>query len=197
MRNLLPIVACGLAACSPEAPPSGNSVNHSTMAERSDTPVPAPEPAPAADASPAPRPVPPASDRTPVDEAPFAEDGAQGAANVVQTYHALIEAGKYREAYRLWEPGAAGMSAQAFAESFARYAEYHAEVGAPGRVDAGAGQRYVTVPVRVYGKLAKGGRSFDMRGEIVLHRTADIDGATAEQKRWHIRSSDIRPRALE
>ena len=132
-------------------------------------------------------------DRTPVSEAPFTEDSAQGAANVVQTYYALLEQGKYGQAYRLWEPGAAGMDAKAFAASFARYSEYHANIGAPGRIDAGAGQRYVTVPVQVYGRLKQGARPFNLRGSVTLHRTGDIDGATAEQRRWRIRGADIKP----
>eukprot|EP01035_Chromulina_nebulosa_P014626 gene14626-19352_t len=80
---------------------------------------------------------------------------AQGAADVVQTYYALLGEGRYREAHALWDDDgrASGMSVDAFVASFARYSEYHAQIGAPGRVDAGAGQRYVTVPVVLYGRL--------------------------------------------
>lgn len=164
-------------------------------------PLPPPEPAPAPSATPAPL-EPPApgepgglpDDRTPVSEAPFTPDSAQGAANVVQTYFALIEAGKYHQAWALWSDGgkASGMTASAFAASFANYSEYHANVGAPGQVDAGAGQRYVTVPVQAYGRL-KDGNPFNLRGDITLHRTADIDGATPEQKTWHITTSSLKP----
>jgi len=136
------------------------------------------------------------NDKTPVSEAPFTADSAQGAANVVQTYYALLESRKYGEAYRLWEPGAAGMSAPAFAASFDKYAEYHANIGAPGRIDAGAGQRFVTVPVQIYGRLKQGARPFNMRGALTLHRT-EVDGASAEQRRWRIRSSDVKPRPAE
>src|SRR5687768_10913820 len=41
-------------------------------------------------------------DRTPISEAPFTEESAQGAASVVQSYHALIESGRYDQAWRLW-----------------------------------------------------------------------------------------------
>jgi membrane-bound inhibitor of C-type lysozyme len=164
----------------------------------------APPPPPAPVASPSPPPLQPpgpgepgglADDGTPVSEAPFTADSAQGAANVVQTYFALIEAGKYRQAWALWGDGgkASGMSADAFAASFAKYAEYHANIGAPGRIDAGAGQRYVTVPVQAYGRLRDGGRPFNLRGDVTLHRTADIDGATAEDKTWRIATSALKP----
>jgi hypothetical protein len=131
-------------------------------------------------------------DRTPVSEAPFTADSAQGAANIVQTYYALIEAGKYRDAWALWDHGGqdAGQSADAFAASFTKYAEYHAQIGAPGRIDAGAGQRYLSVPVQVYGRL-KSGEKFASGGSVTLHRTSDIDGATAEQKSWHLHSIDL------
>lgn len=130
-------------------------------------------------------------DRTPISEAPFTPDSAQGAANVVQTYYALIGAGNYTQAFALREPGSAG-SATAFAAGFSRYSEYHANVGAPGPIDAGAGQRYVTVPVQVYARLKRGGVPVYQLGNVVLHRTGDVDGATAEQRAWHIRSIDLK-----
>lgn len=168
----------------------------------------APPPAPVPSPSPSPAPLQPPGpgepgglpdDRTPVSEAPFTPDSAQGAANVVQTYFALIEAGKYHQAWALWadDGKASGMSADAFAGSFAKYAEYHANIGAPGRIDAGAGQRYVTVPVQAYGRLEDGGRPFNLRGDITLHRTADIDGATAADKTWHITASNLKPRPAD
>lgn len=44
-------------------------------------------------------------DRTPLDERPFTADSAQGAANVVQTYYALVESGKVAEAAKLRTDG--------------------------------------------------------------------------------------------
>lgn len=134
-------------------------------------------------------------DRRPVSEAPFTPDSAQGAANVVQTYYALLGEGKYARARSLWENGgmASGANTDAFAARFARYSEYHANIGAPGDVDAGAGQRYVTVPVQISARLKQGAAAEYQIGSVTLHRTADIDGATAEQKSWHIRSIDLKP----
>ncbi len=119
-----------------------------------------------------------ANDMTPVSEAPFTPDSAQGAADVVQRYYALIEEAKYRQAWALWEDGgkASGTTPDAFAAGFARYSEYHANVGAPGEVDPGAGQRFVTVPVVVFGRTRVDGKRFDLKGEVTLHRTV-VDGA--------------------
>ena len=132
-------------------------------------------------------------DRTPISEAPFTPDSAQGAANVVQTYYALIGEGKYAQAFALREPGAPGSkSAAAFTAEFARYSEYHANVGAPGEIDAGAGQRYVTVPVQVYARLKATKAPVYELGSLTLHRVGDIDGATAAQRAWHIRTIDLK-----
>ncbi|MBN8814017.1 MAG: hypothetical protein J0J06_01060 [Sphingomonas sp.] len=135
-----------------------------------------------------------ADDKTPISETPLTPESPQGAAKVVQTYYALIGEGKYAEAWKLWGNGgqASGQSVDAFAASFAKYTEYRANVGAPGREDAGAGQRYVTVPVQPYARL-KDGKAAYWIGSVVLHRTGDIDGATAEDQAWRIKSIDLKP----
>ncbi|WP_262408641.1 MliC family protein [Sphingomonas sp. JC676] len=193
LTPILSLAGCALAACSSQpssnAPipanasiePDSNSAATSTANVQAPLNPPAPgEPGGLA------------NDMTPVSEAPFTEESAQGAGNVVQTYYALIEARKYRQAWALWgnEGKASGMSPQAFAASFGRYSEYHANIGAPGAVEAGAGQRYVTVPVQAYGRM-KDGQPFNQLGSVTLHRAGDIDGATAEQKKWGIRSADL------
>ncbi len=177
-----------------------NDVAHHASADSGGGNAPAISPVPTA----SPGPVEPAEPGTPgglpksgvVSEAPFTPDSAQGAANVVQTYFALLEEGKYRQARALWDDGgkASGMDEAAFAASFAGYSEYHAQIGAPGEIDAGAGQRHVTVPVQLYGRLKANAAPFHARGDVVLHRVGDIDGATAEQKAWHIRSILAKPR---
>jgi len=121
-------------------------------------------------------------------EAPFAQDSAQGAATIVQTYYALIEAGKYREAHQLrWDSHR--LSLAEFEASFAPYAEYHATVGAPSEIQGAAGSLYVEVPVQTYG-LRKDGRPFGSAGTIALRRVNDVPGATAEQRHWRIYTSD-------
>jgi hypothetical protein len=193
MRPTLPICLLALAACSPQ--PADEGAANAVQA----TPAPTPEPTPAPPdniAANAAEPAAPgtpgglADDATPPDEAAFAATSAQGAADVVQHYFALIEEGAYARAWRLWEEGGRpGKTVQDFAAGFARYAEYHAEVGAPGEIDAGAGQRYVTVPIQTYGRV-KDGTPFRAAARVTLHRVGEIDGATAEQKRWHIRGID-------
>jgi hypothetical protein len=187
-----------LAACGQQAEDAGTNEYWTTPVDNGVAADPAPAPVASA---PAPL-TPPApgepggldNDTTPISEGPIAEESAQGAGLVVQSYYALLETGRYRQAWALWRDKgrASGMSPQAFAGSFDRYSEYHANIGAPGRVEAGAGQRHVTVPVQVYGRLEQGNRPFNMRGSVTLQRT-DVDGASPEQRSWRIRSIDMKP----
>src|SRR5262245_15098400 len=115
-----------LAACSPSEPQPQQQQQETAEANAA---APAPgnafeKPAePAAPGEPGGLP----DDRTPISEAPFTETSAQGAANVVQTYFALIEQGRYAEARRLWSGGgeASGASEADFVARFRRYREYH------------------------------------------------------------------------
>lgn len=131
---------------------------------------------------------------TSLPEGPFTADSAQGAANVVQTYYALLESGRYKQAWRLWADGgrASGQSADDFARSFARYREYHANIGGPSRIEGAAGSRYVTVPVRTDAVLRNGTR-VQADGRITLRRSA-VDGATLAQRSWHISAADLATR---
>lgn len=210
MRRTIGLVAAlALAGCGKPAPENGTVTNvdgtavDDLLTNNSFEAVPPDETAPlvenGSDAVPPVEPIEPGKpgglpdDRTPISEAPFTKDSAQGAADVVQTYYALIGEKKYSQAYDLWEPGGAGMTRDAYVASFGKYTQYNAQVGAPGRIDSGAGQRYVEVPVQVYGRL-KSGEPMHMLGKVTLHRAADIDGATAAQKSWRIKSTDIKPR---
>ena len=187
MRPIL-FAACTLSACSiqpaDQEPANQVATENVVTAPQPITPYEGPVPVMATENA-----------AIPASEMPIiVDETAQGAADVVQTYYALIEARKYAEAWALWENvgKASGMTAQAFAASFDKYAAYNAQIGAPGAVDAGAGQRFVTVPVQINGKLKTGGL-VSMTGSLTLHRTA-VDGATVEQKSWRIRTADIKPR---
>ncbi|MBX3565743.1 MAG: MliC family protein [Sphingomonas sp.] len=187
MRPIL-LAACALGACTIQPADQNQTVNDTVVADNV-----------VAETVPNPPPLQPVPDNAAngadtMTVTPAIDETAQGAADVVQRYYALISEKKYAEAWALWEDvgKASGMSAQAFAASFDKYATYTAQVGAPGAVDAGAGQRFVTVPVQVGGKL-KTGALVSMTGSVTLHRTI-VDGASAEQKSWRIRTADIKPR---
>jgi hypothetical protein len=133
-------------------------------------------------------------DRTPISEAPFSPTSAQGAANVVQTYYALLAEHHYEDAWHLWTQGGqgSGMSAEAFAASFAQYASYNANIGKPGAIEGAAGSLYVSVPVVIYGRR-KSGEEVHELGEATLRRVNDVPGSTAEQRAWHLFKIGLKP----
>jgi hypothetical protein len=120
------------------------------------------------------------------------EPGAEDAASIVQAYYAAIAARQYPRAYALWSGGgeASGQSAQQFAAGFADTASVSVDVGAPGRVDAAAGSRYVEIPVTLTATRADG--SVHRYAGAYTLRRAVVDGATAEQRAWRIASADLR-----
>jgi hypothetical protein len=134
-------------------------------------------------------------DRTPLAEGRIDPKSAQGAGQVLQLFGGLLEQRRFADARRLWSDGGAGsgMTESEFIAAYDKYAEIHSEVGAPGELEGAAGSIYVEVPLRLYGKL-KSGKSFNMVGPVALRRVNDVPGSTAEQRRWHIFQSDLKPR---
>lgn len=162
------------------------------------------DPVPLENATPAANVAPPsgATDGTP-DPVPIAEPEAEqdvaDAVAVAETYFKLLGERDYRAAYNLWrdEGQATGMSARQFADSFERYSRYSGEIGEPGRVDAGAGQRHIEIPVTVTARLREGNEPVRMEGALILHRTGAIDGTRQVDRRWRIRDTTIDPRPFE
>lgn len=201
MRKFFLLSAGLLGACTAQPQPANDATNAANDAAAAGAaPV---DPLPAAPVSNEPATLPepgnaasaPANTATPtretISEAPYAASSAMGAANVMQTYFALIEAKKYAEAQALWQ-GKSGLTPAAFAAQFAANREYHAEVGRPGQVEGAAGSSYVTVPVRTYGVTAKN-EKFDEIVIATLRRVNDVPGSTEAQRRWHIERIDTPP----
>ncbi|RDZ29333.1 hypothetical protein [Lysobacter silvisoli] len=127
-----------------------------------------------------------------VDPASADEPTPQDAVTVVRDYYAAINARAYARAYALWSDGgrASGQTPQQFADGFADTNGVSAEILPPGRVDAAAGSRYIEVPVALTATQRDGSQRKYI-GAYVLRR-AVVDGATPEQRAWHIGSADIR-----
>lgn len=196
VRPLVAAAALTLAACS--ASPTANSVqadvNAAALRAQGDIDTYAanrladrPSPPVAVHATPAATP-------TVVPASPEPDAAAGEAADAARTYFALLEAGNYRRAFRLWadDGRASGLTERRFVAGFERYADYRAEVGVPGRVEPGAGQRHVEVPVRIAGTPADGGRPIVLTGTVTLRRTV-VDGADGEAGAWRIAAAALRP----
>jgi hypothetical protein len=121
-----------------------------------------------------------------------AEPTPQDAVSVIGDYYAAIDAGSYARTYALWSDGgrASKQTPQQFADGFADTAQVVATLGAPTGEDAGAGQRYIQIPVGITA-TATDGSIRRYAGTYTLHRTV-VDGATAEQRAWRIASADLR-----
>ncbi|HTG37265.1 MliC family protein [Sphingomonas sp.] len=139
---------------------------------------------------------PPNPDRSRPVASPSPEPGRDAAARLVRHYYARIAKRDFAAARAMWDDGgsASGLSPEAFAERFERFSEFGVEVGIPDHINAGAGQRYVEVPVRVSGRLKEGEEQFERRGIVTLHRTGDIEGATPAQRQWRIAGAEILPK---
>ncbi|HEV2079324.1 MAG TPA: hypothetical protein VGR19_05440 [Allosphingosinicella sp.] len=157
-----------LAACGESPPPPPAKV------EKAQAPRQAAAPAPA-----------PAESAALSDEStkPSEPGAAQAAATVLQTYYALIQEGKYREAWKLRSPERGGDEA-AFLDSFTRYASYRADVGDPSQPAAADGWLYVEVPVQIYVRT-KSGEASSSAGSVTLRRR---EKGSAAERQWRIYS---------
>jgi hypothetical protein len=177
MKRSIAVVLLLAAACSKQsAPPAGNEVapGNETAAVQDDAPLNPPAPG-------QPGGVP--DDRTPISEGAIDPKSGQGAGQVLQSYFALVESGRFAEADKLWSKGVERLD-------LTGYREVHGNIGAPGKVEGGAGSLYVEIPVQLYGRL-KDGEEFSSRGMMILRRVNDVTGSTEEQRRWHIMNAEF------
>jgi hypothetical protein len=177
MKKAIPIALLLAAACTKQSPPPANEAEPAqteTMIVENEAPLnpPAPgEPGGLPD------------DRTPISEGAIDPKSGQGAGQVLQSYFALAESGRFAEADKLWSAGVERLD-------LTGYREVHANIGAPGNVEGGAGSLYVEIPVQLYGRL-KDGKEFNSRGTITLRRVNDVPGSTEAQRRWHIMNAEF------
>jgi hypothetical protein len=117
--------------------------------------------------------------------------GAEGAVAVIKGYYAAINSHDYKSAYSYWGDNgrSSNQTFDEFKRGFANTESVKVDVGTTGRIEGAAGSRYITVPVIITARTTDG---HDQRftGTYALRR-AVVDGASAEQRQWHIYSADI------
>lgn len=106
---------------------------------------------------------------------------------VVRGYYAALAAHDAARAHAYWVqgtlPSAEGNDPDTVSLT--------ADIGAPGRMDAAAGSRYVRIPVTLTRTLRDGSTT---RGTaVVTLRRAVVDGATPEQRAWRIAFVELAP----
>lgn len=123
-------------------------------------------------------PAPDNPDESPASPASFAAQPAPDL--VLRDWGAAIERRDWAAVRALWgQHGAdSGLSARAFAVRWDSLRRPHVTIGT-GDQEGAAGSLYYSAPVTI----TDGPRKFG--GELTLRRVNDVDGATAEQLRWH------------
>ncbi|WP_338545974.1 hypothetical protein V6W80_04660 [Pseudomonas benzopyrenica] len=117
---------------------------------------------------------------------------AEAAAAVVRRYYGALDARDYGTAWQLWgSDGQPGNSYEKFRQGYARTRSVQVTLGQPGPVEGAAGSSYVSIPVTVKARLADGTRQ-TFSGRYQLRRVNDVDGASAEQRHWHLDSAKLR-----
>ena len=169
------LAACSKPAEQQAAPEPSATASESDAASASAAPSQAATPAAASSAKPAPAaPEPPSESRDP--------------AKVVVAWAKAMSLKQWGSAYLYWgDHGArSGLTSAQFAAKWGKLANPEFELR-PGTIEGAAGSLYYTAPI----VLIDGKRH--VRGEIVLRRVNDVDGATPEQLRWHIESLTVSP----
>ena len=115
-----------------------------------------------------------------------AEPTLDDAGAVVRGYYAALVAHDLARAHAYW---AQGLRPAAEPGNEPDTTGLAVDVGAPGRMDAAAGSRYVRIPVTLARTLRDGG-TVRSTGMVTLRRSV-VDGATPEQRAWRITAVDI------
>jgi len=120
--------------------------------------------------------------------APEAPSTSRDPGKVVVAWAEAMTLKQWGLAYRYWgDQGArSGLTLLQFSEKWGKLANPEFELH-PGDTEGAAGSLYYTAPI----VLIDGKRH--SRGEIVMRRVNDVDGASAEQLRWHIESLTVSP----
>lgn len=109
----------------------------------------------------------------------------QSPAEVVAQYANLIVRRQFEEAHRMWDPGAAGFTADQLEQRFERFKTIQAAVGEAAPPEGAAGSIYDDVQLTFSG-TTKDGSNYTVTGPVTVRRVNDVPGSTAEQRRWRI-----------
>lgn len=119
------------------------------------------------------------------------EPGSDAAVQVVRDYYAAINRHDYASAHAMWRGNgqASGKSTGDFAQGFAQTSGVSVEIGKPGPIEAGAGQRNIEIPVSLIARQTDGSEQ-RYRGRYVMQRTV-VDGASDDQRAWRIAGASL------
>jgi hypothetical protein len=127
-----------------------------------------------------------------VDSSKLRSAESAAATDVLQRYYAALAKRDYKTAYALWS-GHGEASRKTFEEFQAGFASTRTTritIDQPGEVEGAAGSLYISIPVSVHAEL-NDGETQSFVGSYVLRRVNDVEGSSAEDRRWHIASASL------
>jgi hypothetical protein len=128
----------------------------------------------------------------PISDCQPAPKSAAAAAALVTRYYAALNARDYDTAWTQWgENGPPNQNRAQFDAGFVHTLSARVTLGALPPGEGAAGSIYQSVPVTVDATLDTGTHQ-RFRGVYVLRRINDVDGASAEQLRWHIAAAHLK-----
>lgn len=138
--------------------------------------------------------VPPPPHMDPDAPPPPGENTPQGAVRRALEYCDALATRRFGDAYRLWSDNgrASGLSEADFARKYANVNISDCQFSEAGEMQGAAGSIYIEVPTIMRG-TTKAGTPLRIEGPIVLRRVNDVDGSTAEQRRWHVARAEFPP----
>lgn len=122
---------------------------------------------------------------TPAEREPFRQVESQSPAQVVAQFANLLVQRRFEEAHRMWDPDAAGFTADQLESRFDRFTTIQAAVGDAEPPEGAAGSIYDDVQLTLSG-TTKGGENYTLTGPVTVRRVNDVPGSTEEQRRWRI-----------
>ncbi len=175
MLALSALVACSQQTRQPTAPAPSSTASEADAAAASAAPIVA-------------KPRPKASTPVSFPAAAQSPSESRDPAKVVVAWAKAMSLKQWATAYRYWgDHGArSGLTLAQFSANWGTLNNPEFELH-PGDTEGGAGSLYYTAPI----VLIDGARQ--TRGELVMRRVNDVDGASAEQLRWHIETLTIAP----
>jgi hypothetical protein len=111
---------------------------------------------------------------------------SEAAELLVGSFVKLLNQGRFGDAYMLLGPGASPRTQ--FETDFAGYSHLNVIADAPGDREGAAGSIYLSVPLRISGRL--NGRDVERRATAVVRRVNDVPGSSEAERRWHIERID-------
>ena len=178
--RLTTLAACAvLGACQP-ASTDRDSADGAAASAVSPPQTDAVAPSPAA--SPSPSPPPPLTEE--------AEKGETGARAILLDWAHALENGNFADAYALVASAdGQDMSETEYTDFWSAYDRLTVAVP-EGTVEGAAGSLYYEVPATITAERPDGTVE-RWQGSVVLRRVNDVQGATAEQLRWHFESAGL------